>query len=303
MTTPYILSLNLSANHIAYACVATDAQEKPQKILDLGVHCFVPAVDRKTGLSLNKIRKQAQSMRQRRHQVKKRLNDLRQLLADNCVLSYNEIRRLSLSNVWELRAQGIDSLLSPREWTAVLLHLVKHRGIAMPRNSIVAKNQNIINAMNNKKSRETFTQQEKESAIINKYFLNNHQLLQSGEYRTTAEIAVKKFAQQKDGFIRNRQGNFQHSFSRPDIEAELKYLFECQRKFGNIHANEDLQNKVYKIFSQQDDSISCDDIQSQIGFCSLENHEYRAAKNSYSYEKFRFASQLCKTGGSSLYFW
>ena len=292
MTTPYILSLNLSTNNIAYACVATDTQEKPQKLLDLGVHCFVPAVDRKTGLSLNKIRKQAQNMRQRRHQVQKRLNDLRKLLSDNGVLSHQEIHRLRLTNVWQLRTQGLDRLLLPREWAAVLLHLMKHRGIAMPRNSIASKNQHIINEIKNKKSKEIFTQQEKENALTNESFLNNHQLLQSGEYRTVAEIAVKKFAQQKDGFIRNRQGNFQHSFSRLDIEAELTYLFECQKKFGNIYAHENLQNEVHKIFSKQEDSVSCDDIQARIGFCSLENNEYRAAKNSYSYEKFILLQKL-----------
>ena len=291
-TQPFSTAILISSHSIAYACVALNDSEKPQKILDLGVHCFVPAVDWENGLTLNKIRKSAQNQRNRRHHARKRLNDLRALLSANGVVNPLSLRHLNNSGVWQLRLDALDRQLSKSEWATVLLHLIKNRGVSAPRNSVLHKNQKIINAMNRQKSKDEFSDYEKEMALINYRMGLNAQQLSQSKYRTVAEMAVKEFLNKPDGFIRNRQDCFDHIFSREDVAEELKSLFTRQRELGNPFAQIDFQNAVEEIFLRQEVTISADEIKSQIGFCTLEQKEYRAPKNCYSYEKFVLLQKL-----------
>lgn len=292
MDTPnYILALNLSANSVTFACIETNSQEKPQKVLDIGGHCFVPAVDLQSGLTLNRERKLAQNAKNRRNSVSKRLNDLRKSLSDNGVVSPNNWKKLNKTNVWFLRCQALERKLTANEWGAVLLHIVKNRGVSEPRNSTLKKSEHIVGSKNKRKLKNKYSEYELDQAKVIHETTTNSQLIKDRQFRTPAEIAVKKFLSQKDGFIRNRANFFHHAFVREDIYNELKYLFTRQRELGNQFAGENLQSAVEDIFLRKD-KVSSDYIQEQIGFCSLEENQYRAAKHSYSYEKFVLLQKL-----------
>ena len=65
--------------------------------------------------------------------------------------------------------------------------------------------------------------------------------LQSEEYRSPAELALKKFAPES-GHIRNQRGDYSHTFNRKDLQQELHQLFAAQQSFGNPHVSDGLSS-------------------------------------------------------------
>lgn len=49
---------------------------------------------------------------------------------------------------------------------------------------------------------------------------DNAHTLQIGDFRTPAELALNKF-EKESGHIRNQRGDYSHTFSRKDLQAEL----------------------------------------------------------------------------------
>ena len=128
----------------------------------------------------------------------------------------------SLPNTpWQLRAAALDRKLTPLEWSAVLLHLIKHRGYLSQR----------------KNEGETA---DKELGALLKGVADNAHALQTGDFRTPAELALNKF-EKESGHIRNQRGDYSHTFSRKDLQAELVLLFEKQKEFGNPHISDGLK--------------------------------------------------------------
>lgn len=60
---------------------------------------------------------------------------------------------------------------------------------------------------------------------------NNAHALQTGDFRTPAELALNKF-EKESGHIRNQRGDYSHTFSRKDLQAELNLLFEKQKNLA-----------------------------------------------------------------------
>ena len=129
----YILGLDLGIASVGWACVWADENEHPTGLLDCGVRTFERAEVPKTGDSLALARRQARSVRRLIRRRAHRLLRLRRLLKREGVLlsaDFNEnglVRGLPI-DAWALRVAGLDRKLSNKEWAAVLLHLVKHRG-------------------------------------------------------------------------------------------------------------------------------------------------------------------------------
>ena len=78
-----------------------------------------------------------------------------------------------------------------------------------------------------------------------------HQALQSEEYRSPAELALKKFAPES-GHIRNQRGDYSHTFNRKDLQQELHQLFAAQQSFGNPHVSDGLKQGIENLLMQQE---------------------------------------------------
>lgn len=120
---------------------------------------------------------------------------------------------------------------------------------------------------------------------------DNAHALQTGDFRTPAELALNKF-EKESGHIRNRRGDYSHTFSRKDLQAELDLLFEKQKEFGNPHISDDLKEGIETLLMTQRPALSGDAVQKMLGHCTFEPTEPKAAKNTYTAERFVWLTKL-----------
>lgn len=234
----YILGLDLGIASVGWACVWIDEHEHPIGLLDCGVRTFERAEVPKTGESLAATRRQARSARRLIRRRAHRLLRLRRLLKREGIFTAADFGANKLPenlpiNVWALRVAGLDRKLAPKEWAAVLLHLVKHRGYLSQRKSELQT-------------------ADAELGKLLAGVATNHQLLSGSPeiYRSAAELAVKHFAAQ-NGQMRNKGGDYSHTFNRLDLQKELHLLFEKQRAFGNPFASAKLEAQVDDLLMTQ----------------------------------------------------
>lgn len=221
----YILGLDLGIASVGWAVVEIDQDELPIRLIDLGVRTFERAEVPKTGDSLALARRLARSSRWLVRRRAVRLLKAKRLLKQEGILQADDFHSSHLkslpNNPWELRVKGLNHLLDRKEWAAVLLHLLKHRGYLSQRKN------------------ESKTDNKELGALL-KGVSENRQLLQTQAFSTPAEIAIKKF-QQEEGHIRNQRGAYSHTFDRNDLLAELRLLFQKQREFNNPYTSQSLE--------------------------------------------------------------
>ncbi len=257
--------------------VEIDEEENPIRLIDLGVRVFERAEVPKTGDSLAMARRLARSVRRLTRRRAHRLLRARRLLKREGVLQAADFDEngliKSLPNTpWQLRAAALDRKLTPLEWSAVLLHLIKHRGYLSQR----------------KNEGETA---DKELGALLKGVADNAHALQTGDFRTLAELALNKF-EKESGHIRNQRGDYSHTFSRKDLQAELNLLFEKQKEFGNPHISDGLKEGIETLLMTQRPALSGDAVQKMLGHCTFEPTEPKAAKNTYTAERFVWLTKL-----------
>ena len=274
----YILGLDLGVASVGWACVWVDEKEHPIGLLDCGVRTFERAEVPKTGDSLALARRQARSVRRWIRRRAHRLLRLRRLLKREGVLSATDFNENGLVqglpiDAWALRVAGLDRKLSNKEWAAVLLHLVKHRGYLSQRK----------NEIQNK-------DKDKELGRLLAGVNSNRETLQnqSNQYRTAAELAVKEFA----GSLRNKGGDYSHTFDRKDLQRELHLLFERQRMLGNPFTSPEMEMAVDELLMKQRSALQGEAVLKMLGHCTFEPNEYKAAKNTYSVERFVWLTKL-----------
>jgi len=273
----YILGLDIGIASVGWAMVEIDEAENPIRLIDLGVRIFERAEVPKTGDSLAMARRLARSVRRLTRRRTHRLLRARRLLKREGVLQAADFDEngliKSLPNTpWQLRAAALDRKLMPLEWSAVLLHLIKHRGYLSQR----------------KNEGETA---DKELGALLKGVADNAHALQTGDFRTPAELALNKF-EKENGHIRNQRGDYSHTFSRKDLQAELNVLFEKQKEFGNPHISDGLKEGIETLLMTQRPALSGDAVQKMLGHCTFEPTEPKAAKNTYTAERFIWLTKL-----------
>ena len=273
----YILGLDIGIASVGWAMVEIDEEENPIRLIDLGVRVFERAEVPKTGDSLAAARRLARSVRRLTRRRAHRLLRARRLLKREGVLQAADFDEngliKSLPNTpWQLRAAALDRKLTPLEWSAVLLHLIKHRSYLSQR----------------KNEGETA---DKELGALLKGVADNAHALQTGDFRTPAELALNKF-EKESGHIRNQRGDYSHTFSRKDLQAELNLLFEKQKEFGNPHVSDGLKEGIETLLMAQRPALSGDAVQKMLGHCTFEPTEPKAAKNTYTAERFIWLTKL-----------
>ena len=273
----HILGLDIGISSVGWAMVEIDDAENPIRLIDLGVRVFERAEVPKTGDSLAAARRLARSVRRLTRRRAHRLLRARRLLKREGVLQAadfdeNGLIKSLLNTPWQLRAAALDRKLTPLEWSAVLLHLIKHRGYLSQR----------------KNEGETA---DKELGALLKGVADNAHALQTGDFRTPAELALNKF-EKESGHIRNQRDDYSHTFSRKDLQAELNLLFEKQKEFGNPHVSDGLKEGIETLLMTQRPALSGDAVQKMLGHCTFEPTEPKAAKNTYTTERFIWLTKL-----------
>ena len=114
--------------------------------------------------------------------------------------------------------------------------------------------------------------------------------MKAGNYRTIGEMVAND-----DAFTdakRNKGGDYNHTFSRLDLAAELTTLFTAQRNFANPHATAEIEQKLQFTLMARRPTLSGDNLLKMIGHCTFETNEYRAPKASHSAERFVWLTKL-----------
>jgi CRISPR-associated endonuclease Csn1 len=168
---------------------------------------------------------------------------------------------------WSLRAEGLDRCLAPREFALALGHIAIHRGFRSN-----SKRDRVSNAAD-----ET-------SKMLSAIQATQERLAQ---WRSVGEMFARdpEFAPRR----RNRSGDFTRSIMRSDQEAEVRKLFEHQRRLGNEAASAELMKSFMDIAFFQRELASSED---KVGDCIFEPSEKRTARFAPSFERFRFLSRL-----------
>ncbi|MBI6545268.1 MAG: type II CRISPR RNA-guided endonuclease Cas9 [Cyanobacteria bacterium NC_groundwater_1444_Ag_S-0.65um_54_12] len=260
----YTLGLDIGMASVGAALLTRD------KILALHVRTFDKAETEK-GEPLNLVRRLARGTRRRLRRRAYRLLKLARLFKRRGLIQKAAPESFCKHGprVWDLRAAGLDRKLEPTEWAAVLYHLCKHRGF--------------------QSTRKTEGSADKDVTAMLKEIRKNIEQLQIG-YRTPGEMAVRaaKFAPAK----RNKSGTYVNTFPREAIQDELTKLFLAQRSFGNSFAESDVEEKVRHWLMARRPALSGDSLKKMVGKCTFERNETRAARATFSAERFIWLSSL-----------
>ncbi|MBM3620265.1 MAG: type II CRISPR RNA-guided endonuclease Cas9, partial [Alphaproteobacteria bacterium] len=239
------------------------------RIVAMGVRCFDAPETAKERTPTNQIRRQNRLIRRVLKRRRQRMNGVRALFKVHGLLIDDLKKALAVGlNPWTLRVEALDRPLNGQELAVALGHIAKHRGFKS----------------NSKRDRGKNSDEES-SKMLGAIEKTREHL---NEWRTVGEMFAKDatYAVRK----RNRDGNFDRSVLRDDLEREVALIFDRQRRMGNAIANPDLQRQFIETAFFQRPLQDSDD---RVGFCPFEPDERRAAKHSPSFERFRLASRLC----------
>lgn len=287
--TKMIIGLDIGIASVGWAVIRKGEDKQKNeleqgKIIDLGVRCFDKAEHPKTGEPLNLARRLHRSTRRRWSHRAQRLQQLRFFLQQQGLIDNCEAHALATPahspDPWALRVKGLDQKLTNPELARVIYHLVKHRGYYVAR-----------------KIEEDATDKS-EQGRMNLALKETAKFIEEQHYRSVAEMITIENAkkQEQEKMIvakRNKAGDYKNTFYRKKLKEELTAILQKQQSLGNSLITDAFIHKIVEeLFWFQRPAISGEAILKMLGFCTHEPSEYRAAKHSYSAERFVWLSSL-----------
>jgi len=242
--------------------------EESGRIVDMGSWCFDVPETNKERKPTNQIRQENRLLRRVIRRRRQRMNEIRKLFAQYGLIPTNDRDGLKILGLdpWKLRARALDNLLKGEELAVALGAIAKRRGFKS-----VAKRAKSSNASDEGKMLSALSK--------------TRELL--ARYRTVGEMFAcdEKFQERR----RNREGRYDRTSAREDLEYETKRIFDAQMRLGNPLVSDDLRERYEKIaFFQR----PLQDSENLLGYCRFEKEEKRASKFSPTFEKFRLLTRL-----------
>lgn len=266
----YTLGLDIGMASVGAALLSGS----DERIVALHVRTFDKAEVPKTGESLNKQRRDARSARRRLRRRAFRLLRLARLMRRRGLIAEATHDSFFLPGVspWDLRAAGLDRLLTEKEWATVIYHLVKHRGFHSNRKS---------EAKEDAKVGEMLTGAGANSRRIDPDVKRR---------RTAGEMVATDpfFAEAK----RNKGGDYSHTLLRTDLERELALLFDRQRSFNAPCADVEFEGAIHTLLMERRPTLAGDELRKMVGKCVFEPDEFRAPKAGYRAQRFVWLQKL-----------
>lgn len=290
----YRLGLDIGIASVGAAVVQTNSFDKPCHLTEPNVRTFPAAECRENGKYYGKSaavpRRECRSTRRRIKRKQLRMNCIKQALQKAGLIDIDEfMKRYSdgtLPNVYQLRYEGLDRLLTDDEFVQILIHIAKHRGFLSTRRA---------------------DKKDKESGAILAATSANQKLMMEKGYRTVGEMMYldESFhtpcSSNEQGFIvtpRNKAKDYKHTIYRSMLVDEVHVLFDAQRKLGNTKATETLESEYIEIMMRQrsydlgpglqadgtKSPFAMDGYKSNAGECTFYKNETRAAKGTYTAE-------------------
>lgn len=245
-----------------------------KRIIDLGVRTFDKA-ETTDGESLNLARRSARLLRRRIRRRAWRLTKLARLFKREGLIADATLFQQQTpvtQSLWQLRVEALNRKLSGEEWARVIYHLCKHRGFWFARKAEAAAS---------------------EGGKVKQGLERTKTLMREKNYRTAAEMMLTEFPEHQ----RNKRGDYSQALSRDLLGEELATLFSRQRELGNPHTSLELETRILDrkegLFWQQKPALSGEAMLNQlVGYCTFEKTEHRAAKHTWSAERFVWLTRL-----------
>lgn len=269
-----ILGLDIGIGSCGWAVIDSETVDPltgevgETRILGCGARCFDVPEEPKTKELRNKKRRQLRGQRRVMRRRAQRIALLRQVLVKHGLPGTPGplAKGTPSGQIWQLRAEGLDRLLTADELSRVLIHLAKHRGFKSN-----SRRQQANDSSDDGKMLRAVTELDKKSA----------------GWRTVGEMIARDeaFAGRK----RNTAGDYSHTLLRERVEAETTRLLDSQRRLGNAVVTAGLTQKVAEAAYFQRPLRSSIEM---VGHCRFEPAEIRASRHAPSFERFRFLSRL-----------
>lgn len=244
-----------------------------QHIVDLGVRAFDKAETEK-GESLNATRRTARLLRRRLRRRAWRLLKLARLFKREGLITNSKLFQQQTpmtKSLWLLRVEALDRQLNGEEWARVIYHLCKHRGFWFARKAEAEGS---------------------EGGKVKQGLERTRKLMQENGYRSAAEMMLAQFPENQ----RNKRGDYSQSLGRELLAEELTTLFQRQRELGNPYTSADFEQRILHpetgLLWEQKPALSGEAMLNLIGKCTFEKAEYRAAKHTWSAERFVWLTKL-----------
>ncbi len=250
-----------------------DLTDETMDIVAAGTRTFDAPETDKTRTPTNAVRRLHRGQRRVIRRRRQRMTELRHLFADTGLTT--SIARDALApkaaeprlDPWQLRAQGLDRLLSGPELAVALGHIARHRGFRSNAKREAGANAN-DETSKMKKGIALTTERLAGYGTIGALFANHP------EYQDRKH---------------NRGLNFDRSILRGDQEDEVRKLFAAQRRLGNAAATAEFEADYAHIaFTQR----PLQDSEHMVGPCLFESGERCTARRSYAFEMFRLLQRL-----------
>ena len=244
---------------------------KNEAILAMGSRCFEPPEDPQKKTLYNEQRRAKRGMRRVTSRRAGRMNTVRQVVKDAGLVSsptheYFQSLGKDAPDPWEARAIAVEESVTPEEAAVALIHIAKHRGFKSnsKRDAAESEGKVVLNAVS-----------EWDKKL---------------DGRTFGKTIYEDY---KDGRKRNREGDYQFTASRIHTLEEAKIIIASQRARGAEWATEQFEKNYLDAAFHQRPLQSSEEL---VGDCPFEPGEKRAAKFSYSFERFRLLQTLINRG-------
>ena len=286
----YRLGLDVGSNSIGW-CVLDLASPKepsidsptlePCAIRAMGVRIFPDGRDPQSEASLAADRREARSHRRRRDRFLYRKKRLMQALIRHGLMpaDIESRKHLQTKNPYALRARGITGKLEPYEIGRALFHICQRRGFKSNRKTgaktVEEKNENKATKAGIKKLEE---QLENEGAATLGAFLHNKR-------EEGFPVRFRPYPNEKN----KNQNVWDFYPNRAMYEEEFKKLWEEQRKYHPQLLHDEARKEIHHhVFWQR----KLKSKEEEIGRCTFETDEPRAAKAMPIHQEFRIRQEI-----------
>lgn len=268
-----ILGLDIGITSIGHAVIDYNDKNFDGKIIEAGSRIFEACEVTKTKEPLNSQRRAYRMARKRLSRRSGRLRELKQLFITSKLLNEEQINKLfhgeyDRKDVWDLRKDALNRLLSVEEFYRIIHQIAKRRGFKSVR-----------------KNEET----KKEGALL-KSLSSNSILFKNSEFQTIGEMFATIYTD--NTAKRNKRDKYKNSIPRELLVEELNIIFEKQRVFGLTFADKHFQKQIFDIIFFQ---RAIQSMEGMVGFCQFEKNEKRAPKAAYTSEIFIAVQKIINT--------
>ncbi|GAY78787.1 CRISPR-associated protein, Csn1 family [Sporolactobacillus inulinus] len=147
----YSIGLDIGISSVGWSVINLDRK----RIERLGARLFDAAENPKNGSSLATPRRDARSARRRLRRRRYRVGKVRRFILERGLLTKGQVNQLydwkdGDLDIWLVRVNALERLLTDREFARVLVHLAKNRGYRSNRKSEAKQGENGAGPFGNK---------------------------------------------------------------------------------------------------------------------------------------------------------